>query len=171
MKSRETKVEGRGPRKQSRDEYRESRTGQAQIHAGVTDFERKTSYCPLYVAVMVLDEASLYFRVRLPDSLADTLAERVARVFAHQPLWRKRIQGRNGHGWLKCFMRHWLASALAAERPAVFRALPDSFKIGQPLPARSLTRLRHPLSSDGRGATKRGNQRPRFVHGCELLAT
>ena len=40
---------------------------------------------------------------------------------------------------------------LARERPALFRDLPESFKFGQPLPAHSLTRLRHPLPSDGRG--------------------
>jgi hypothetical protein len=27
-------------------------------------------------------------------------------------------------------MRHWLAGVLARERPALFRALPESFKIG-----------------------------------------
>ena len=37
------------------------------------------------------------------------------------------------------------------ENAALFRDLPESFKVGQPLPAHSLTRLRHPLPSDGRG--------------------
>jgi hypothetical protein len=31
-------------------------------------------------------------------------------------------------------MRHWLAGVLARERPAMFRALPESFKIGLELP-------------------------------------
>jgi hypothetical protein len=31
-------------------------------------------------------------------------------------------------------MRHWLASVLARERPALFRDLPESFKVGHPLP-------------------------------------
>jgi len=93
---------------------------------------------------------------------------------------------------LQTFPRHWLAGVLAKERPALFRDLPESFKVGHPLPDHSLTRLRHPLPSDGRGktggaaappylktvgltcrsASKSGISRPanRFVHGCELLA-
>jgi hypothetical protein len=95
------------------------------------------------------------------------------------------------------FPRHWLAGVLAKERPALFRDLPESFKVGHPLPAHSLTQpaLRgHPLPSNERGiksggaatppyhksktvgltcrsASKSGLSRPvsRFVHGCELL--
>jgi hypothetical protein len=96
-------------------------------------------------------------------------------------------------------MRHWLAGVLAKERPALFRELPESFKVGQPLPAHSTLQKRAPLPgpahalyrksfpssgsatfshpmgeghlpSDGRGITKRENHRQRFVHGCELLA-
>ena len=52
---------------------------------------------------------------------------------------------------LQPFPKHWLAGVLARERPALFRDLPESFKIGHPLPDHSLTRLRHPLPSDGRG--------------------
>jgi hypothetical protein len=32
------------------------------------------------------------------------------------------------------FMRHWLAGVLAKESPALFRDLPESFKVGHPLP-------------------------------------
>ncbi|MCU0785389.1 MAG: hypothetical protein MUF81_15315 [Verrucomicrobia bacterium] len=106
-------------------------------YSPVGPFEIATSFCPLNVADVIVHEVSCSFRVRLPDRLADELAGRAERVFAHQPLWRRRIQGRNGYGWLKCFMRHWLASALAAERPSLFRELPDSFKIGHPLPPHS----------------------------------
>jgi hypothetical protein len=35
------------------------------------------------------------------------------------------------------FPRHWLAGVLARERPALFRDLPESFKVGQPLPQSS----------------------------------
>jgi len=33
-------------------------------------------------------------------------------------------------------MRHWLAGVLARENPALFNQLPESFKIGLPLPER-----------------------------------
>jgi len=58
---------------------------------------------------------------------------------------------------------------LAKERPALFRDLPESFKVGQPLPAHSTLQKRTPHPSPLPGA-ERGNHRPRFVHGCELLA-
>ena len=93
-------------------------------------------------------------------------------------------------------MRHWLAGSLssvtahsegrmlAKERPALFRDLPESFKAGQPLPQKmvispqpspgcaALSRSRErgtSFRSDGREIARRGNHRPRFVHGCELL--
>jgi len=47
-------------------------------------------------------------------------------------------------------MRHWLASVLARERPALFRDLPESFKVGHPLPAHPSPAY-DPLPSDGRG--------------------
>jgi hypothetical protein len=37
-------------------------------------------------------------------------------------------------------MRHWLAGVLAKEQPALFRALPDSYKVGAPLPPQPLSR-------------------------------
>jgi hypothetical protein len=36
------------------------------------------------------------------------------------------------------FMRHWLAGVLARERPVLFRALPESFKVGLELPQKPL---------------------------------
>jgi hypothetical protein len=64
---------------------------------------------------------------------------------------------------LQTFPRHWLAGVLAKERPALFRDLPESFKVGHPLPKKTP----HPGPLPG---AERGNHRPRFVHGCELLA-
>jgi hypothetical protein len=37
-------------------------------------------------------------------------------------------------------MRHWLAGVLAKERPALFRDLPESFKVGHPLPRKTESR-------------------------------
>jgi hypothetical protein len=109
MKSRDTKVEGRGPQKQSKDECRESRTGQAQRHTPVTDFERATSYCPLYLAWRILDDpssqcfdaikardclrthnlvpssGSATFSHPMGEGLAEQLAHRAEAVFARHP--------------------------------------------------------------------------------------
>jgi hypothetical protein len=89
-------------------------------------------------------------------------------------------------------MRYWLAGVVAKKNPTLFRDLPESFKVGQPLPAHSLTRPAlpgHPLPSNGRGKSGRARSPlradgksnfdrharsdapyPRFVHGGELLA-
>ena len=37
-----------------------------KIYAPVTEFERQTSYCPLYLAWRILDEARDYFRTPIP---------------------------------------------------------------------------------------------------------
>ena len=75
-------------------------------------------------------------------------------------------------------MRHWLAGVLAKEQPALFRDLPESFKVGQPLPQKQTGSAAalpyHKPKTVGltcRSASKSGLSRPvsRFVHGCELL--
>ena len=144
-----------------------------KVFAPVTEFERATSYCPLYLAWRILDEARDYFRTPIPEAFADKLAHRAEAVFAHHPSWQRWFKSRHGRDAILISMRHWLAGVLAKENPALFRDLPESFKVGYPLPAHALTRpaLRgHPLPSDGRGITESENHRPRFVHGCELLA-
>jgi hypothetical protein len=115
-----------------------------KIYAPVTEFERATSYCPLYLAWRILDEARDYFRTPIPEAFADKLARRAEAVFAHQPFWARKASPRAGtrqqfeyrrqREFILMSMRHWLAGVLARERPALFRALPESFKIGHPLP-------------------------------------
>jgi hypothetical protein len=90
----------------------------------------------LYIAILVTDEVQHHFRVSLPDSFSDQLAERAERVFAHNPLWRRRIKRKHGLDWLQAFMRHWLASMLLKRRRDLFDQLPNSFKVGHPLPIR-----------------------------------
>jgi len=93
-------------------------------------------------------------------------------------------------------MRHWLAGVLAKERPALFRDLPESFKVGQPLPQKQtgsaaalpyhkpktvgLTcRSAQILGTRNNASPPKTNRRTsnvsrplsRFVRGCELLAT
>jgi hypothetical protein len=53
-----------------------------KIYAPVTEFERQTSYCPLYLAWRILDEARDYFRTPIPEAFADKLAHRAEAVFA-----------------------------------------------------------------------------------------
>jgi hypothetical protein len=131
-------------------------------------FEQKTSYCPLYLAWHILDEARNYFRTPIPEAFADKLAHRAEVVFAHQPSWQRRFKSQHGRTAILMIMRHWLAGVLARERPALFRDLPESFKVGQPLPPHSPSRKKAPHPAPLPRA-ERENHRPRFVHGCELL--
>ncbi len=70
----------------------------------------------------------------MSEEFADKLARRAEAVFAHQPFWARKYQSARGREFILMSMRHWLAGVLARERPALFRALPESFKVGQPLP-------------------------------------
>jgi hypothetical protein len=99
-------------------------------------FERATSYCPLMVADHIVWEAELYFRQALPARFARQLALRAERVLANNDRMRRKFAGKNGHAYLTSFLRHWLTSLLAKERPSLYERLPDSFKIGHPLPLR-----------------------------------
>ncbi len=136
-----------------------------KIYPLVTDFERATSYCPLYLAWRILDEARDYFRTPIPEAYADKLAHRAEAVFARHPFWQRQFQSQRGRDAILTSMRHWLAGMLARERPALFRALPDSFKVGSPLPLQ-------PWSQPKRICKR--NPAPKslkhFAHGSELLA-
>jgi hypothetical protein len=129
-----------------------------KIYAPVTEFERQTSYCPLYLAWRILDEARDYFRTswvpspgsatlshQMGEGLADKLAHRAEAVFAHHPFMQRQFKSASGRAAILMFMRHWLAGVLAKERPALFHGLPESFKVGEPLPpsdSGTLTRSR-----------------------------
>jgi hypothetical protein len=77
-------------------------------------------------------------------------------------------------------MRHWLAGSLssvtahcegrmlARENPVLFRDLPESFKVGHPLPQKVVGAY---CRDDREQRTLRRciPTKPRFVHGCELL--
>jgi len=134
-------------------------------YAPVTPFERQTSHCPLYVAWLVLDEARDYFRMEIPENYAAELAQRAELVFANHPFWQRKFQSADGREHLLSGMRHWLAGVLAKEQPALFRDLPDSYKVGAPLPPQPLSR---PKKTRQRNHLARPFKH--FVHGCELLA-
>jgi hypothetical protein len=150
-----------------------------KIYEPVREFERATSYCPLYLAWRIVDEARDYFRTPIPEAFADKLARRVEAVFAHHPSWQRRFKSQRGREAILISMRHWLAGILARERPALFRALPESFKIGHPLPMEHAVPVGRGYRRAGLGTSKRSydgsrersphHSPNRFVHGCELL--
>jgi hypothetical protein len=146
-----------------------------KIYEPITDFERATSYCPLYLAWRIVDEARDYFRTELiPSSgsatfshrmgeghLARKLARRAEAVLTHHPSWarkatppgrvgaRQQFQCQCQREFILKFMRHWLAGVLARENPVLFRQLPESFKVGQELPERALQPGPLPQSGEG----------------------
>jgi hypothetical protein len=67
-----------------------------KIYEPVREFERATSYCPLYLAWRIVDEARDYFRTPIPEAFADKLARRAEAVFAHQPFWTRKASPRAG---------------------------------------------------------------------------
>ena len=160
-----------------------------KIYEPVREFERQTSYCPLYLAWRIVDEARDYFRTswvpspgsatlshQMGEGLADKLARRAEAVFAHHPSWareatppgraRQQFQCQRQREFILKFMRHWLAGVLAKEHPVLFRDLPESFKVGHPLPERMVGTPRCGVRTSQRDVPTK----PRFVHGCELLA-
>jgi hypothetical protein len=151
------------------------------IYPPVTEFERRTGECPLFVALFILDEVRNYFWTDLPEDLADEVAQKAEIVFAGNTRWREKFQGRRGRAYLEMFMRHWLAAALFKRRSPLFRELPDSFKNGKQLPVISLFRQKEmgeaktesrclAKSRSRRKSRAAANSRPssRFVHGTQV---
>jgi hypothetical protein len=134
-----------------------------KLYEPATEFERETSYCPLYLAWQILDEVQDYFRAPLPKDYADKLAQRAGAVFAKDPFWQRRFKAR-GRGAILISMRHWLAGVLSRENRALFDQLPESYKVGLPLPpgTRPVPKLKRASSRSVRPVS-------RYVHGCELL--
>lgn len=97
------------------------------------------------------------------EHYAEQLAQRAERVFAVNPFWQKRYRRANGREELLASMRHWLAGVLAREKPALFRALPESYKLGQALPLQPLEPSKPNQLKTVLGLPKY------FVHGWELL--
>ncbi len=136
-----------------------------KIYQPVADFERQTSHCPLYLAWRILDEARGYCCTPIPQTYADKLARRAEAVFARHPFWQGKFKSQRGRDAILVSMRHWLAGVLAREKPSLFRELPESFMLGEPLPLKPLFRPKK-TRRIGVGA------RPfnPFVHGREVLA-
>jgi len=159
-----------------------------KIYEPVREFERQTSYCPLYLAWRIVDEARDYFRAEIPESYARKLARRAEAVFAHHPSWareatplgpagtRQQFQCQRQREFILKFMRHWLAGVLARENPVLYRQLPESFKIGlelpeTPNPVAAVYDHRPRSKFKPRRSQSTATTAARFVHGCELLVT
>lgn len=102
------------------------------------DIYAETPIIPIAVADGVLNEVQSCFPLGLPDggrAMADRLANHAEAVYAANPRFRKGIQGKGNRGrdYLWGFMRHWASAEIHDCCPAVFRQLPDSFKVGHPL--------------------------------------
>jgi hypothetical protein len=65
MKHDTTRIDSRAPRAENGKRYQP-----------VREFERQTSFCPLYLAWHVVDEARDFFRKPIPEACAGKLARR-----------------------------------------------------------------------------------------------
>ena len=104
----------------------------ASLRPGI---ERETQLMPWLIADSVLGESARFLDTDLPPAWADWLDARAERVFARHGQFHRLISpeangGNAGRDHLCKFMRHWLASRLARERPALFRRLPRGYALG-----------------------------------------
>ena len=98
--------------------------------------EVETPLVALAAARCVLDEAAVLVGQPLRERFADRLAHRARRVYAHSDSFRRlvRASGDSGRSQLFVVLRHWLATLLHKDRPALFRRLPAAFANGLPCP-------------------------------------
>jgi len=90
---------------------------------------------PIAAARQVVDGASHWLCVPLPERYATRLAFQARRCYAHSDLFRAKIRrpGDKGRDLLYVFMRHWLAARLKSDRPKLYARLPVSYASGAPL--------------------------------------
>jgi len=112
------------------------RAGAVQKGARLSkDIEAATTIVPLWVAESIVQEASRWLGVDLPSDCAAALVAKAERCFAghrqfHRLVSSRRDGGNAGIEALRRFMRHWLASRLKREKPALFRRLPWEYAMG-----------------------------------------
>ncbi len=105
----------------------------AELRPGI---ERHTELMPWLIADSVLGKAARWLHTDLPPEWAEWLDARAGRCFARHRQFHRLISangnsGNAGRDQLYKFMRHWLASRLARERPALFRRLPRCYALGR----------------------------------------
>ena len=103
---------------------------------GAGRIEAATEIVPLWVAESIVNEAGAWLRTVLPAEWPAALAARAERCFAvhrqlHRLVCHRGNHGNAGLANLRRFMRHWLASRLARECPALFRRLAPGYPLGQ----------------------------------------
>ena len=109
----------------------------AGMTAAEMRFADETKLLPWLVAETVCGEAARWLESEVPRRLAPLLAARAVRLYPENQSFARRLRapGNAGREQLRVFMRHWLASRLARQHPALFQRLPSSFCVGWPLPA------------------------------------
>ena len=134
------------PRPGSAASAKRQRAGAVQKGVRLSkDIEAATTIVPLWVAEGIAQEASLWLGTNLPKDSAAALVAKAERCFAghrqfHRLVSSRRDGGNAGIEALRRFMRHWLASRLKRERPALFRRLPWDYAMGVRLDRRRSAR-------------------------------
>ena len=100
--------------------------------------ELDTPIVPRAVMELVCEEAGLWLGQPLPRRWIRELTARANTIYAHNPLFRRKIrgQGNSGRDYLWTFARHWLSGLISEHHPHAYPHLPASFNIGQPLPTK-----------------------------------
>jgi hypothetical protein len=102
--------------------------------------ETDTPILPFVVADSVVREVGGYLNWEYPqdDSVQTYLADYAERVYAHNPMFAKRINTRRaeiGRDTLYAFMRHWMAGWIKDNLGCdMFHRLPQSYCVGRELP-------------------------------------
>ena len=101
------------------------------------DIYTETPLAPSVIADVVTRECASSLGSCVPYSYADALENRAVTCYRANGAFRTamRKRGDAGRATLYAFMRHWLAAHLKADRPDLFRALPEFYCVGAPLPA------------------------------------
>jgi hypothetical protein len=158
-----------------------------KIYAPVTEFEPETSLWVLYLAWGIVDEAGDYFRMEnlVPtpasgtlsqppgEGLADKLARRAETAFAKDPSWKRLTKVLRGRAFILMFTRHWPARILSSDNPVSSRQIPESFKIGRPLPMKMAGMARCGVGTSRRNTeadtNALGRKKDKLVHGLDGL--
>jgi hypothetical protein len=104
-----------------------------------TALERDTLLWPEAIAESVVLEASRYLGESLPADFPARLAAKAYHLYPRHRHFHAVLNrpGNRGRDMLYVYMRHWTASWLKRERPALCRRLPWEYGYGHPLPARA----------------------------------
>ena len=94
---------------------------------------------PEAIAESVVQEAERFLKADLPGDFAARLAAKAHRLYPRHKHFHKvlNLPGNRGRDSLYMYLRHWTASWLKRERPALFKRLPWSYALGSKLPAGS----------------------------------